>query len=210
MDFTLEYKDSKERGWPDHRSKISYYVLEENFYLSQELHPKYYEVSYEWYSKCHEVNEYYDPLTQGDFKLGDSKPSEFFADDENESHRTVYLGINLDGYHHRINDNEDLPRIAWCYTHDIQRQISKYQGRNYFPCFDINNLLREGVVEPVTFEKYLVGEEGNQHYHVSGIFKYKEEYYNLRMAQDCAWKVEDWKEVGGSYGKVDVFQWSKV
>ncbi|CAH9014072.1 conserved hypothetical protein [Vibrio phage 495E54-1] len=209
MNIVLTYKDVKDCGWPDHRSKISYYVLDKNFYLEQSLHPQYYEVTYEWYSKCHEVNEYYDPITQGHFKLGDSKPSEYFSDDENESHRTVYLGINLEGYHHRINDNEDLPRIAWEYTHDIQRCLSKYQGREYFPCFDINNLLRERVVTPVEFSKYLVGEEGNQYCHISGRFLYKGEVYYLKMAQDSLWEEDDWVKEG-KYGKVDIFQWSKV
>jgi len=209
MDFILKYKDSKEHGWPDHCSKISYYVLEGNFYLSQELHPQYYEVTYEWYSKCQEVNEYYDPIKQAEYRLGDSKPSEWFADDENESHRTVTLGINLEGYHHRINDNEDLPRIAWAYTHDIQREVAKYQGRNYFPCFDINNLLREKVVTPLTFEKYLVGEEGNQYYHIRGEFLYQEEKYHLLMSQDAEWVDDDWGEQG-VYGKVDIFSWKKM
>lgn len=209
MDLQLTYKDSEEHGWPRHRSKISYYVLKGNFYLSQELHPQYYEVTYEWYSTCQEINEYYDPLTQGRFKLGDSKPSQYFSDDEDESHRTVHLGINLEGYHHRIKDNEDLPQIAWCYTHDIQREIAKYQGKNYFPCFDINNLLREGDVTPIAFEKCLVGEEGNQYYHVSGVFLYKGEKYALKMSQDSAWKEDDWV-TEGQYGKVGIFGWRKL
>lgn len=70
MDLQLTYRDSKEHGWPDHRSKIIYYLVEENFYISQTLHPQYYEITYEWYSKCQEVNEHYDPLTQGNYKLG--------------------------------------------------------------------------------------------------------------------------------------------
>ena len=209
MDLTLTYKDVKEHGWPDHRSNISYYVLSDNFYLKRSLHPQYYEVTYEWFSECHEVSEYYNPSTQGHFKLGDSKPSEYLAADEKESHRTIYLGINLDGYHHRINDNEDLPHIAWAYTHNMQRTLSKYQGRNYFPCFDINNLLREGVATPISFSKHLVGREGNQYYQVYGVFEYKEEKFHLKMAQDSEWEDDDWVKEG-KYGKVDIFQWEKL
>lgn len=48
MNLNLTYKDVKEHGWPDHRSKISYFVLEKNFYLEQSLNPQYYEVTYGW------------------------------------------------------------------------------------------------------------------------------------------------------------------
>ena len=205
MSFSLTFKDSKVDGWPTHKSKISYYVLDYNPDLYQELHPQYDDIIYGWYSKCCEVFEYYDPIKESDYKIGDSRPSAYFSDDENKSHRTVCLCIEMG---ENIFDANQV-HIAWMYTHDIEREISKQQTRNYFPCFDINNLLREGVVTPVSFEKVAVGEEGDQHYHVRGVFKYMGENYLLKMSQDSQWSEDCWVR-SGVYGDVSIYQWTKL
>ncbi|HAS2540346.1 TPA: hypothetical protein I6W52_003573 [Vibrio cholerae] len=205
MSLSLTFKDSRVDGWPPHKSKISYYVLDDNPYLHQELHPQYAEITYGWYSECHEVFEHYDPIKESGYKLGDSRPSTYFSDDENESHRTVYLSIQMEEY----SFDENQAHIAWMHTHDMQREISKHQSRNYFPCFDINNLLREGVVTPVSFEKVVVGEESNQYYHVYGVFKYMGENYLLKMSQDSQWSEDSWVK-DGEYGDVSIYQWTKL
>lgn len=210
--FTLEYKDSQEVGFPPHGSTISYYSLKDLPGLRQSLEPIVNTIQYAWFSSCGEVNEHYDSAKHAEYKIGDSKKSEFFQDSDRESHKTVFLTFHLDNrenYPHGT-DKEEFPRIAWEYTHNIRRQVAEYQGDKYLPCFDINYLLRSGVIRPVipTVNKALVGEEGNQYFQVHMLCIYKKELFMVKAAQDEKWPEDAWTKEAlerGEFGEVDVF-----
>ena len=215
--FTLEYKDSDKVGFPPHGSRVSYYSVKELPGLHKSLEPKVNTIKYDWFSSCGEIQEHYDPLTESDYKIGDSRPSKFHADSDNESHRAVYLTFYLDSrqnYPHGTPTDE-FPRIVWEYTHNIRRQVSKYMGDDYFPCTDMNYLLKTKEVIPVaeTVIKTLVNLgsiEENQYFHITGIFAYKNQLFLVSAAQDAPWTENAWTKeaiVAGEFEEVDVFRW---
>ena len=209
----LEFYDSRDKV-PNHESNITYYSVNENYTLTKQLEPLFTEVTYEWYSKCGEVHEYYDPLTQGHYKIGDSKPSKHFSNDENESHRTVYLQIMFNELCMTLGlpSDERYPHFMWNYTHNIRHSVSELQGGGYFPCFDINNLLREGVVEVLDHEQRVIESfnSDENYFHVIAVMQYKGNNFKVKMAQDGWFEDNKWiniKEGKPVYGKVDVFQY---
>lgn len=212
--LTIDYKDSKDVGFPPDGSLISYYSLLELPGLPRFLNPTINRIKYDWYSACGEVHEHYDPVKDAEYKIGDSKPSTYFQDSEKESHRTVYLSFYLDEKENYAQGlpGMDFPRIAWEYTHIVQRSVSKYMGAEFFPARDINYLLNTGEVRPLEVTKVLVGEIGNQHYHVRGTFAYNDMVFYVKMAQDERWPEEAWTTEAlkrGTFHRVDVFEWSR-
>jgi hypothetical protein len=216
--FTLEYKDSQEVGFPPHGSRVSYYSVKELPGLHKSLEPKVNTIKYDWVSSCGEIHEYYDQLTESEYKIGDSRPSKFHSDSDNESHRTVYLTFHLDSrqnYPHGTPTDE-FPRIVWEYSHNIRRKVASYMGDDYFPSVDINYLLKtkEIIPLPETVIKTLVNlgsTEESQYYHVTGIFAYRNQLFLVSAAQDSAWTEDAWTKesiAAGKFEDVDVFRWN--
>lgn len=197
--FSLKYHDIKEKI-PAHRSKICYYVLVGNYQLSSSSAQSFGDITYEWASDNGEISEYYDLNLESEFKINDTRPSTHWPDEE------VRLHMCIDGQPVWGLLREEPISIAWNYTHDILREIAKYKEGNYFPAFDINNLLREGIIKVVSKSKTLVGEEGNKYFHVYTILEYKGKLYDVSLSQDDKWEDKDWEE-DGKFGKVDVFSY---
>lgn len=206
--FTLNYYNSEDNQ-PEHDSQICYYVLNKNYQLSQTTAQSFASVTYEWFSSCGEVNEYYYPDKESCYKVGDVRKSTWFEEGDRETHREVMLMLCLDGQPNWRNLPEDIAVLGWNYTHEIEYEMNKHQDCNYFPCFDVNNLLRTGEVRVVTYEKQYIPAgkyNADDYYQIYATVEYKSQTFKLSMSQDGLWKETDWTE-RGSYGKVDIFQW---
>ncbi len=210
MSFNLSYTSTEDK-YPDHESNICYYVLNDTYMMSKSVHQQSASVYYEWYSDNAEVNEYYHPETESHYKVGDTRQATHYEEGDDEDHKFVRLVLCFRGEGMALwcHDEEETPILAWNYTHDVQREISKHQKEgNYFPCFDINNLLREGIVEVLSYNQVEVGKEGNKYYQVYADVKYKGGVFHLRMSQDSKWENDLWvNEIKGKvgYGKVSVY-----
>ena len=211
--FTLKYYNSEEEKQPEHNSNICYYVLKGDNQYHTSLEQQFAEATYGWYSDCGEVDEYFEEDKESHFKIGDTRKATWYEKGDRESHEYVRLHLCLDGQPLWRNLEDDIAVIAWNYTHDIKYEVSKYLvDEDYFPCFDINNLLREGFVKVVEYKKRLIenlNDATQNYYQVYALVLYKENYYNLSMSQDSLWEDTDWTEEGG-YGKVSVFRWEKL
>lgn len=198
--FTLKYHELSEKT-PDHKSQISFYVLNGDFNLYESLEVQFGKVTYGWCSDGGESHYYYNPETESHYAVGSTKSVGHLC-------YNVKLRLEINGQPVFQNNDEDDLNIAWNYTHEIEREISKYKGKDYFPCFDINNLLREGIVTPLKFDKIEVGDAGQKHFQIYGIFTYYGNVYYLRMSQDNKWSSDDWVKEG-CFGEVSVFGWCK-
>lgn len=213
--FSLKYNTLDERT-PKHQSKICYYILNDTYNLPRDIFQHFSEVTYGWYSSCAEVQEHYDEVLHKDYNIMDTKQWVYYDEKEDEeSHKTVRLLIELDGqpiWYYKDQPEENA-EIAWNYTHDIVWAVKVQQNEDYFPSFDINNLLREGYISIIDFDKVSVGEEGNEYFQIYGTLKYKDGLYKVRMAQDGYWLEDCWvKQKDGTVplGKVDLFSWKKL
>ncbi|CAH9014144.1 conserved hypothetical protein [Vibrio phage 424E50-1] len=215
MNFTLSYTSTEDK-YPDHKSNIIYYVMNNTYMMEQSVHQQSASVYYEWFSDNAEVNEYYDPETESHYKVGDTRQATYYEEGDKEDHRMVRLVMCFKGEGRALwcHEEEHTPILAWNYAHDVQREISKHQKEgNYFPCFDINNLLREGIVKVITHEQAEVGAEGEKYYHVYADVKYKGGLFHLRMAQGSKWENDTWvNEKNGKnvYGKVGIFTYKCI
>jgi hypothetical protein len=200
--FTLTYHLLSEKI-PDHKSKVCYYVLKGDYQLTSSLAQQFCDITYEWFSDNGEISEYYKPEYEGQYKLFDTRPSIGWPDED------VRLCLCID--HQPVWQlHTGEVKIAWNYTHDIMYAVSKYQeGKNYFPCFDVNNLLREGLIKVISWEKCEVGVVGNAWFHIYADVVYKDEKYHLRLAQEDKWDEDAWT-VPNKFGKVGVFEWYKI
>lgn len=205
--FTLEYYTTPEKH-PDHKSRICYYVLNDTYILPRTLTQAFANVYYEWFSDNAEVNEYYNPSTESHYQVGAVRQATHWVEGDEETHQFVRLVICFEGEGIALwcSDPEETPVLAWNYAHDIQNEVASHQaGVNYFPCFDINNLLREGVVQVESFEKKEIITH-DRYYQIYANVIYKGRRFHLRMAQDAVWGEGDWGGEG-QYGKVSVFQY---
>lgn len=215
--FTLRYYESKERT-PTHNSQITFYVLNDTCYLNKSLNQQLATVTYEWYSDCGEVSEYYNTKTESQYKVGETREAKHHLTAKKDSHKTVRLTMTLDVSGSRFpstlwgNLPEEIPNLAWNYTHEVRNAVSNYAGDNYFPCFDINNLIRDGVITIMMYNKYSVGESPrDKHYRIACTAEYKGGIYNLVLIQDSAWDEDSWSHGKDCvYSDVTVFTWEKL
>lgn len=209
----LTFRSTKDGDMPEHNTDIYYYV-ENNPFINCSLLPRQSKVTYEWYSSCGEVMEYYDPIEDNDFKVGDSRPSKHFQNSETDSHKTVTLTIFLHDQSVAGNPfSEDFPHLTWqyCYVQDTEVGSNALGKGKYFPCEFVNTVLNNGAAKVLDYEQRLIEsfKDDENFYHIVFICEYKGDLYKIKAAQDGFFKNNEWL-CEGVYQPIDIFQYEST
>jgi len=207
--LTINYHNITDEQ-PNDGTHIKFYIAQGD-HFSTELYQC--RILYEWqYPHGHEEcdSDYYYPETESHYKLGDVREDERVlcatitgTDDKSLSQLKVYPV-----------DNDYEPFIFWEYTHNVLRTVyyALPKDSNYFPCFDINSLIKEGTVIVHSCDKRKVGEYGNRYFQIYMNVEYCGKFFHLKCTQD-------WLNIGSTgdewltpknYAQIEVFQFECI